>query len=84
MYRLTLFLVAVSFILGCSSGNETKEVFKKTEKPEMIQLAPGKPTRILLKRTSKGAYSWELRGDNLDEIIEIDKRLRGYARENNK
>lgn len=79
----TIFILLIPFILlttACNSPEkDRKEVFKKTERPEIIQLTPKKPTRILLKRTSKGNYSWKLRGEDLDEIIKIDKKLKRYT-----
>jgi|Deesub1362A_J573_1020465.scaffolds.fasta_scaffold05368_3 predicted secreted protein len=82
MVRFILILI-IPFILvifGCTSPEkDKKEAFKKTEQPEIIQLTPKKPTRILLKRTSKGNYSWELRGEDVDEIIKIDKKLKRYT-----
>ncbi len=87
MVRIILILLIPIILLttACnSSENNKKEVFKKTERPEIIQLTPKKPTRILLKKTSKGNYSWELRGEDLDEIIRIDKKLRNYTQGNEK
>jgi hypothetical protein len=50
----------------------TDERIKKTR--------PKKPVKIELKRRDNGKYSWELSGDDVDEIIRADKRLREYIK----
>ncbi len=66
---------------GCSEGpSRAEEGFKKETLQEIVQLTPKKPTRIVLKRTSKGRYSWELRGEDVEEILRIDGRLRDYMK----
>ncbi|NOY40151.1 MAG: hypothetical protein GXO95_08000 [Nitrospirae bacterium] len=80
---LLLYIVLVLFLSGCSrNSSETGSPFTKTSNPEIIQLTPKKPVRIVLKRTSKGDYTWELRGDDSEKIINTDKRLRRYLSEN--
>jgi len=37
---------------------------------------PQKPVKIKLHRNAKGEYSWDLNGDNVDEIVNTDKKLR--------
>jgi hypothetical protein len=53
-----------------------KEPFAFRKQPELQQIKPKKPVRIKLKRTAKDEYSWELSGDDVDEIVQADKRLR--------
>lgn len=76
-------IVLILFFPGCSqNSSDSKSPFTKTSNPEIIQLTPKKPVRIVLKRTSRGDYTWELRGDDAEDIINADKRLRRYLAEN--
>jgi hypothetical protein len=63
------------FIVSAAYPAE-KENFQFKKQPELQQIKPKKPVRIKLKRTSKDEYSWELAGDDVDEIIKTDKKLR--------
>lgn len=56
-----------------SAGNEGFAVKKQ---PELQQIRPKKPVKIRLKRSSKDEYSWELAGDDVDEIIRTDRKLK--------
>ena len=47
-----------------------------TKQPEIQQVRPQKPVKIRLHRNAKGEYSWDLNGDNVDEIVNADKKLR--------
>jgi len=47
-----------------------------TKQPEIQQIRPQKPVKIRLHRNAKGEYSWDLNGDNVDEIVDADKKLR--------
>jgi len=46
------------------------------KQPEIQQVKPRKPVRIKLKRSSEGKYSWDLSGDEVDEVVRADKRLK--------
>ena len=46
------------------------------KQPEIQQIRPKKPVKIKLKRTGEGKYTWDLTGDDLDEIVKADKKLR--------
>jgi hypothetical protein len=63
------------FIVSAAHAAE-KENFQFKKQPELQQIRPKKPVRIKLKRTSKDEYSWELAGDDVDEIIKTDRKLR--------
>lgn len=43
---------------------------------QLQQIKPKKPLRIKLHRNAKGEYTWDITGDNPDEIIKADNRLR--------
>ncbi|RJQ14657.1 MAG: hypothetical protein C4560_11825 [Nitrospiraceae bacterium] len=57
-----------------SRGKQEETVFKQV--PEIQEVRPEKPAKIKLKRDAKDDYSWEISGDNVDEVIKADKRLR--------
>ena len=40
------------------------------------QAQPRKPAKIKLQRNAKGDYTWDLTGENVDELLQIDRRLR--------
>lgn len=44
--------------------------------PSLVQTKPKKPLNIKLKRNSKDDYSWEINGENVQDIINADRRLR--------
>jgi hypothetical protein len=44
--------------------------------PKVKRVAPKKPVTIKLKRMESGKYTWELKGDDADEILGVDKKLR--------
>lgn len=56
-----------------SADNKPLQIKKQ---PEIQQIRPKKPVKIKLKRTGEGKYTWDLTGDNLDEIVKADKKLR--------
>lgn len=53
-----------------------QEVFPVKKQHELQQIKPKKPVKIRLKRTAKDEYSWELSGDDADDIVRTDQRLR--------
>lgn len=40
------------------------------------QAQPRKPAKIKLHRNAKGDSTWEISGENVEEILRIDRRLR--------
>ncbi|MBI4686921.1 MAG: hypothetical protein HY756_03955 [Nitrospirae bacterium] len=76
--RLLLILLAASlFIPACTQAGskENKQpVFK--EVPQIQEIKPEKPPKIKLKRNAKDDYSWEISGEDVDEVIKIDRRLK--------
>ena len=72
---LAVIVISVLFILGRSYSVDNKPL-KIRKQPEIQQIKPKKPVHIKLKRTAAGKYTWDLTGDNVDEIIQADRRLR--------
>lgn len=53
-----------------------KDSFQFKKQPEIQQVKPKKPVKIKLKRSSDGKYAWELTGDDVDEIVRADRKLK--------
>jgi len=67
--------VSILLLLHFASAEEKK--FPQIKKqPEIQQVRPKKPVRIRLKRSAEGKYTWELSGDDVDQIIRADSRLK--------
>lgn len=73
---IILIVIAASFILWGFLYPEESEDFSYRENPEIKNVKPKKPVKIKLKRTAGGKYSWDLTGDDVDEISKTDKQLR--------
>ncbi len=76
MFKRLLLIFLLIFIFSCTrTGDEQQApVFKQI--PQIQEIKPEKPPKIKLKRDAKDGYSWEISSDNVDEIIEADKKLR--------
>ncbi|MFA5352851.1 MAG: hypothetical protein WC291_01345 [Thermodesulfovibrionales bacterium] len=59
---------------------DTRPPLQYGRNPEIQQIKPKKPVSIRLHRNAKGEYSWDLTGDNADEVIKADARLRRLLR----
>ncbi len=55
---------------------EDKKNLQIKKQPEIQQVKPKKPVRIRLKRSAEGKYTWDLTGDDVEEIVRADKRLK--------
>lgn len=74
-------LIILSVILVFSPVfSAEKENFQIKKQPEIRQIKPKKPVRIKLKRASDGKYTWELTGDDVDEVVKADTRLKKLLR----
>jgi len=70
---ITIF--AAVFLSGFAFAVENRSIQIKKQ-PEIQQVKPKKPVKIKLKRSAEDKYTWELSGDNVDEIVKADKRLK--------
>jgi hypothetical protein len=79
MRRFTVILpaafISVFLILGYAFTADNKN-FQVKKQPEIQQVKPKKPVKVKLKRTTDGKYTWDLSGDDVDEIVRADKRLK--------
>jgi hypothetical protein len=67
-------LAVLIFVAQVAAAEKTDFQFKK--QPEIQQVRPQKPVKVKLHWNAKGEYSWELSGDNVDEIVNQDRKLR--------
>ncbi len=72
LFLSALLLVSVSLPAYAGEGGG----FMFRTDPKVSRVAPKKPVAIKLKRLESGKYTWELKGDNADEILGVDKKLR--------
>jgi hypothetical protein len=74
-FIFTVILVSLHLTLVpvFSADNKPLQIKKQ---PEIQQIRPKKPVKIKLKRTGEGKYTWDLTGDDLDEIVKADKKLK--------
>jgi len=56
-----------------AADNKAMQIKKQTE---LQQVKPKKLVKIKLKYSPGGKYTWDLTGDNVDEIVRADRRLR--------
>ena len=78
---MALFLLLPSFSV-VAYAEDSGFQFRKIGGLQSIQTK--KPVRIKLKRTVKGEYSWELSGDDADEILRVDRQLREVLKQQQK
>jgi hypothetical protein len=72
----SILIVLFLFIVVPEVYSAGEATFQFAKQSELQHIKSQKPVRIKLKRTSSGKYSWDLTGDDLEEIIKIDKKLR--------
>lgn len=77
--RLSLVAAAVIVVFSLAApltASDDGGNFRFRKDPELQQIRPKKPVKIKLKRTAKDDYTWELTGDDADEILRIDRKLK--------
>ena len=71
-----LLLAGVMLLTPVSVSAADKDGFQFKKQPELQQIKPKKPVKIRLRRSPKDEYTWELAGDDAEEIVKTDRRLR--------
>ncbi|MBM4135376.1 MAG: hypothetical protein FJ241_00925 [Nitrospira sp.] len=75
--KLILFIFIIIFlVIPYNFAFPENKNFQFKKQPEIQQVKPKKPVKIKLKRLSEGKYTWELTGDDVDEVVRTDKKLR--------
>jgi len=77
----TVFLILVLsfsliFLITVSVFSQDTKTFQVKKQPEIQQVKPKKPAKIKLRRSAENKYTWEITGDDVDEIIRADRRIR--------
>jgi hypothetical protein len=73
--RLFIYLsIFVFYSCTDSARQQQGAVFKQI--PEIQEIKPEKTVKIKLKRNAKDDYSWEINGDDVEEVVGADRRLR--------
>jgi hypothetical protein len=78
-FMLVLSLSLIFFISGSVFSQDTK-TFQVKKQPEIQQVKPKKPVKIKLRRSAENKYTWEITGDDVDEIVRADRRLRKFLK----
>ena len=71
-FLLVIVLMMVT-VAACAADKDDLQVKKQ---PELEQIKPKKPVKIKLRRSPRDEYTWELSGDDVDEVVKTDRRLR--------
>ncbi|MGB9710710.1 MAG: hypothetical protein ACPLZA_04340 [Thermodesulfovibrio sp.] len=80
--KRVIFIIFLFFALTVLPDNSFCQPQVQVKKDKTLQYAkPKKPVKIKLHRDKKGEYSWDITGENVDEIIKADKRLRQLLKE---
>jgi hypothetical protein len=66
-------VVLACFFASAAYASE-KDVFQVKKQPELWQVKP--PAKITVRRSARNAYIRELSGDDSEEIVKTDKKLR--------
>jgi hypothetical protein len=68
--------ISMAVFLFTSVFSEDTKNFQFKKQTEIQQVKPKKPVRIKLRRSADDKYTWEITGDDVDEIVKADRRLR--------
>jgi hypothetical protein len=71
-----IFFIATSSSVFTTAYSSEHNALTFKKQPEIQQIKPQKPVKIKLKRLANGTYTWDLTGDNVQEILRIDRELR--------
>lgn len=81
-YKIVLSLVVAGLFSTGSAVYAENNEFQFKKQAEIQQVRPPKPVKIKVHRNAKGEYSWELSGDNVDELAAVDRKLRKALKSN--
>lgn len=74
--KTMLIVILIFFFYAGSIVHAENTDFQFKKQTEIQQVRPPKPVKIKVHRNTKGEYSWELSGDNVDELAVVDRKLR--------
>ena len=73
-------LVALTLSAGAEEPQQDAGGMKYSQEREVAGVRPQKPVQIKFKRAESGKFGWELSGDNVEAVIEADRKLREYTK----
>ncbi|MBF0505803.1 MAG: hypothetical protein HQL09_03110 [Nitrospirae bacterium] len=76
LFFVLLFILCSLLSDAYAADNDKKPALQFSRDHDISQIKPRKPVKIKLHRTAKGEYQWDITGDNADDIMRADKRLR--------
>lgn len=79
---IAAFFILVSLASTSCSGQREEAALKFKEAPEVVEVKPKKPLKINLRRTAEDKYTYEISGEDPEEIIKADRKLRKYISSN--
>ncbi len=77
--KLIAVLSLIALIILFNACNDSEDTRQRTvfgQAPEIEDIKPQKPVRIKLKRNADGNYTWELTGDDVEKILQSDKKIK--------
>lgn len=72
---IALSISLIIFLFNSAFPEDAKN-FQFKKQPEIQQVKPKKPVRIKLRRSADDKYTWEITGDDVDEIVRADRKVR--------
>jgi len=76
VFLILLLSVSLIFFISGSVFSQDTKTFQVKKQPEIQQVRPKKPVKIKLRRSAENKYTWEITGDDVDEIVRADRRIR--------
>ena len=73
---LLVLIVSMMLLFQYAGAAEKPAGFSYGKAQPLAEAKPKKPVKIKVHRNAKAEYSWDLTGDDPDEVARADKRLR--------
>lgn len=78
MKKMMILFIAFMLVFFSYDGIFAQQQIQITKDKALQYAKPKKPVKIKLHRDKKGEYTWDITGENVDDIIKADKRLRQF------
>jgi hypothetical protein len=81
MILVVIAFLFLSFVAPCALASEKSAVSQQqnislVKNRDVQAIKPKKPVTIKLRRSASGQYSWDISGNNVDDVYRTDSRLR--------
>ncbi|HHW19980.1 MAG TPA: hypothetical protein PKZ17_07090 [Thermodesulfovibrio thiophilus] len=77
----TILFLILFFIFSAFTDALPQSNVQVTKDKTLQYAKPKKPVKIRLHRNNKNEYSWDITGENVDDVIKADRRLRQILKE---